>query len=101
MPPVATQVIASRFGTYYPGTEIDLEAVPEPVLDAWRAAHLVEDAPDAVPVDRSEMDPERAGRPAADPVETATSRRGVETATSRRMTSGETRHRRFQERAEE
>jgi hypothetical protein len=44
----ATQTIASSFGTYHAGDAIDVTAAG-PVLEAWLAAGLVVDAPDAEP----------------------------------------------------
>jgi hypothetical protein len=84
MPHIAVQNIASGFGTFHVGDELD-EGVPEPVRDAWLAAGLVEEA--------------AAEPPKPAPVEKAT-KGPKETTASRRMQTQPTPHKRFVEKAE-
>ncbi len=84
----ATQGIASGFGTYAPGDLIDPD-MPEPVRDAWLAAGIAVDEPDAEPEADKPVRPKRAR-----PVEHATAK-APETAVGRRLRSNETPHRRF------
>jgi hypothetical protein len=86
----ATQPIASGFGSYMPGDEID--AAAGPVIDAWLAAGIATDdkGPTVTP-----KPIERATQPKR---ETAVGRRQAETPHKRFQTDGEaTPHRRFQQ----
>ena len=68
MPYIATQTIASGYGTYHAGDQID-DDLPEPVRDAWEAARLVEAAPDGYGADvvAAADPPETAEKPKAAP----------------------------------
>lgn len=80
----AIQNIASGFGTFHVGDELD-EGVPEPVRDAWVAAGLVE---------------ETAAAPSKPkPVEKAT-RAPRETTAGRRVQTKPTPQKRFVEKSE-
>lgn len=58
---IATQTIASGFGTFHIGDEVDAD-LPEPVADVWLAAGLIEPAPETAMTDES-----APGRPARRP----------------------------------
>lgn len=119
MPHRATQPIASAFGSYMPGDQIDEAA--EPVIEAWVAAGIAEPiTPEPTAADRSDeiehalygtddyseetpVDPRPIETATAPKPEPATAPKPIETATapkperavSRRMQTEPTAHRRF------
>ena len=85
----ATQPIASAFGTYLPGDEIDEAA--DPVIEAWLAAGIVAKDSEEVAVET----PKPVERAVTPKREKAVGRRQSEEP-SRRLQTEATPHRRFQ-----